>query len=117
MRKRSARSAPAAPAKLSRRVRLMTDVVPRLVPGPLTAGAGKQNAVVVIVVRRYARVVVFAGLGLLSSSIVPMTTDHSSQTATVTVTNFYLLKRGCRVTNLFWAMVELIRFSDFFCNL
>ena len=30
------------------------------------AGAGKQNAVVVIVVRRYARLVVVAGLGSLS---------------------------------------------------
>ena len=32
----------------------------------MEAGAGKQNAVVVIVVRRYARLVVVAGLGLLS---------------------------------------------------
>jgi len=40
--------------------------VPRLVPGPKKAGAGKLNAVVVIVMRRYARLIVFAGLGLLS---------------------------------------------------
>jgi hypothetical protein len=32
----------------------------------MEAGAGKQNAVVVIVVRRYARLVVFPGLGSLS---------------------------------------------------
>jgi hypothetical protein len=32
----------------------------------MEAGAGKQNAVVVIVVRRYARLAVVAGLGSLS---------------------------------------------------
>ncbi len=37
-----------------------------LFPALREAGAGKQNAVVVIVVRRYARLVVIAGLGLLS---------------------------------------------------
>jgi len=40
--------------------------VPRLVPGPKKAGAGKQNAVVVIVVRRYARLAMVARLGSLS---------------------------------------------------
>jgi hypothetical protein len=40
--------------------------VPRLVPAPKKAGAAKQNAVVVIVVGRYARLVVIAGLRLLS---------------------------------------------------
>jgi len=34
-----------------------------LFPALMEAGAGKQNAVVVIVVRRYARRVVVAGLG------------------------------------------------------
>ena len=38
-----------------------------LFPALREAGAGKQNAVVVIVVRRYARLVVVAGLGLLGS--------------------------------------------------
>jgi len=37
-----------------------------LFPALMEAGAGKQNAVVVIVVRRYAGLVVFAGAGLLS---------------------------------------------------
>jgi len=34
----------------------------------MEAGAGKQNAVVVIVVRRYAGLAVIVGLGLLLSS-------------------------------------------------
>jgi len=38
---------------------------PRLVPGPDGGGAGKQNAVVVIVVRRYADFVAGVGLVLL----------------------------------------------------
>ena len=37
-----------------------------LFPALMEAGAGKQNAVVVIVVRRYARLVVIPGLGSLS---------------------------------------------------
>jgi hypothetical protein len=37
-----------------------------LFPALIKAGAGKQNAVVVIVVRRYARLVVGAKLGSLS---------------------------------------------------
>jgi hypothetical protein len=37
-----------------------------LFPALREAGAGKQNAVVVIVVRRYARLVVIAGLDSLS---------------------------------------------------
>jgi hypothetical protein len=43
-----------------------------LFPALREAGAGKQNAVVVIVVRRYAGLAVVAGLGLLSSSIATM---------------------------------------------
>ena len=39
-----------------------------LFPALMEAGAGKQNAVVVIVVRRYAGLAVVAGLGLLLSS-------------------------------------------------
>jgi len=38
-----------------------------LFPALIEAGAGKQNAVVVIVVRRYAGLVALADLGLLSS--------------------------------------------------
>jgi hypothetical protein len=64
----------------------------------MEAGAGKQNAVVVIVVRRYARLVVIAGLGSLSSSIVTMMVDRISQAATVTVTSFYLWERECGIT-------------------
>jgi hypothetical protein len=43
-----------------------------LFPALMEAGAGKQNAVVVIVVRRYAGLVVVAGPGLRPSSIVTM---------------------------------------------
>ncbi len=71
------------------------DVGRVLFPALMEAGAGKQNAVVVIVVRRYARLVGVAGLGLLSSSIVMMMTNHSSQAASVNITCFYLCKRGC----------------------
>jgi len=39
-----------------------------LFPSLMEAGAGKQNAVVVIVVRRYAGLAVIVGLGLLLSS-------------------------------------------------
>ena len=39
-----------------------------LFPALMEAGAGKQNAMVVIVVRRYAGLVVVASLGLLLSS-------------------------------------------------
>ena len=53
------------------------------------------NAVVVIVVRRYARLVVVAKIGSPSSSIVTMITDHSSQATSVTVKYFYLSKGGC----------------------
>jgi hypothetical protein len=45
---------------------------------------------VVIVVRRYAGLVVVAGLGSLRSSTVTMMTGHSSRASTVTVTCFYL---------------------------
>ena len=69
-----------------------------LSPALMMEGAGKQNAVVVIVVRRYAGLPVVADLGLLSSSIVTMMTGRSSQAVTIMVTNFYLCKRGCRVT-------------------
>jgi hypothetical protein len=55
----------------------------------MEAGAGKQNAVLVIVVRRYAGLVVVVMPGSLSSSIVMMI-DRISQAATVTVTSFYL---------------------------
>ena len=43
-----------------------------LFPALMEAGGGKQNAVVVIVVRRYAGFVVVAGPGLRPSSIVTM---------------------------------------------
>src|SRR5271154_63872 len=43
-----------------------------LFPALMEAGAGKQNAVVVIVARRYAGLAVVSGLGLLSSSIATM---------------------------------------------
>ena len=39
-----------------------------LFPALMEAGAGKQNAVVVIVARRYAGLAVIVGLGLLLSS-------------------------------------------------
>jgi hypothetical protein len=42
--------------------------VPRLVSGPLTAGAGKQNAVVVILLRRYACLVVVAAPGFVAAA-------------------------------------------------
>jgi hypothetical protein len=51
------RAVAAAP---SRRLLLTAEVYPRLVPGPLEAGAGKQNAV--MVVRRYAGFVADVGL-------------------------------------------------------
>jgi hypothetical protein len=60
-----------------------------LFPALMEAGAGKQNAVLVIVVRRYAGLVVVVMPGSLSSSIVMMI-DRISQAATVTVTSFYL---------------------------
>jgi hypothetical protein len=60
-----------------------------LLPALMEAGAGKQNAVLVIVVRRYAGLVVVVMPGSLSSSIVMMI-DRISQAATVTVTSFYL---------------------------
>jgi len=47
-----------------------------LFPTLMEAGAGKQNAVVMIVVRRYAGPVVVAGPGLLSSSIATMMVDR-----------------------------------------
>jgi hypothetical protein len=43
-----------------------------LFPALIEVGAGKQNAVVVIVVPRYAGLAVVASLDLLSSSIVTM---------------------------------------------
>ena len=48
-----------------------------LSPALMEAGAGKQNAVVVIVVRRYAGLVVVAIPGSLSSSIVTMIVDRN----------------------------------------
>ena len=69
-----------------------------LFPALMEAGAGKQNAVVVIVVRRYAGLVVVAIPGSLSSSIVMMMVDRISQAATVTVTSFYLWATECGIT-------------------
>jgi len=48
--------------------------------------------VVVIVVRRYAGLVMVAGLGLLSSSIATMMADQSSRAATVMVIVNYAIK-------------------------
>ena len=69
-----------------------------LFPALMEAGAGKQNAVLVIVVRRYAGLVVVAIPGSLSSSIVIMMVDRISQAATVTVTSFYLWATECGIT-------------------
>ena len=89
--------APIAPPLLRRHEgcwlpRLMFSRV--LFPALMEAGPGKQNAVVVIVVRRYARLVVVAKIGSPSSSIVTMIADPSSQAASVTVKYFYLSKEA-----------------------
>jgi hypothetical protein len=56
-----------AAASSRRLLVLRLSVVPRLVPGPDGGGGLEQNAVVVIAVRRYARLVVVAKLVSLSS--------------------------------------------------
>jgi hypothetical protein len=61
-----------------------------LFPALMKAGAGKQNAVVMIVVRRYAGFAVVVGLGLLSSPSVTMMIAHFSRTATVMILRLYL---------------------------
>ena len=57
-----------------------------LFPALMKAGAGKQNAVVVIVVRRYAHFVVVVGLGSSSTSVAMLMIDHSSRSSAVMVT-------------------------------
>jgi hypothetical protein len=85
------RSHRAAPLRVTIAAWLRAAVLCRvLFPALMKAGAGKQNAVVVIVVRRYGGHMVFAGLGLLSSSIITMIIDRGSQAATVTAINCYL---------------------------
>jgi hypothetical protein len=54
----------------------------------LEAGAGKQNTVMVVC--RYALLLVVVGFAAQSSSMITMMVDHSPQAPTVTVTNFYL---------------------------
>ena len=81
--------APIAPSLLRRHEgcwlpRLMFSRV--LFPALMEAGAGKQNAVVMIVVRRYAHFVVVVGLGSSSTSVTSLMIDHSSRSSAVTVT-------------------------------
>ncbi len=66
------------------------DVSRVLFPALMEAGAGNQKAVVVIVMRRYAGLMVVASIGSLSFSVVTMMTDYPLRGSTVTVTCFCL---------------------------
>jgi hypothetical protein len=59
----------------------------------MKAGAGKQNAVVVILMHRYARLVAIAGLGLLSSSIATMIMTMPQTGSGATVPDFCELEQ------------------------
>ena len=80
-----------------------------LFPALREAGAGKQNAVVVIVVRRYARLVVVAGLGLLSflcsyfdGRLFFAIIDRNGHMLLPLKNRHYVIFIGLKSSNLFW---------------
>ena len=80
-----------------------------LFPALREAGAGKQNAVVVIVVRRYARLVAVAGLGLLSflcsyfdGRLFFAIIDRNGHVLLPLEKRHYVIFIGLKSSNLFW---------------
>ena len=84
-------------------------VVPRLVPGPDEGGGRKQNAVVVIVVHRYARLAMVARLGSLSflcgyvdDWLFVAIIDRSGYMLLPLKKRHYAIFLGLKISNLFW---------------